>query len=153
MAKIFEVFTDLPFPTQQEATRIQAKASGVRTTAEADFLTSLAPYLVNAVLLKVNGLIYIATGTTVHATVTATTNTDTTQVVEAKTKGTAGNALATTETLTNGSWGSTTLAGGVNGTVGLAKQVLADSSYLYIAIAANTIADANWRRVSLGSAF
>lgn len=94
-----------------------------------------------------------STGTVVHATVNATTNTDTTQVVAANIKGIAGNSLATTETLTNGAWGSTVLAGGIDGTVGLAKKILADSSYLYVAIAANTIADANWRRVTLGSAF
>lgn len=47
----------------------------------------------------------------------------------------------------------TALASGVNGTVGGAKKVLADSTYLYIAIAANTIADANWRRIAVGSAY
>lgn len=45
------------------------------------------------------------------------------------------------------------LAGGVDGTVGTAFKIAVDTSYLYIAIAANTIADANWRRISLGSAF
>lgn len=39
----------------------------------------------------------------------------------------------------------------------LQKQVVdsakTDNSYLYIAIAANTVADANIRRISLGSAF
>jgi hypothetical protein len=93
------------------------------------------------------------TGTTAHPTVNATTNTNTEQTVVADTAGTAGNSLATTETLTNGAWGAATLAGGINGTVGGAKKLLADSSYLYIAIAANTVADANWRRMSLGSAF
>lgn len=65
MAKIFEVLTDLPFQTQQEVARIQAKSSGVRTTVEAEFLTNLAPYLNNSVILKVGSLIYIASGTTV----------------------------------------------------------------------------------------
>lgn len=48
---------------------------------------------------------------------------------------------------------ATPLAGGINGTIGVAKAVLADTSYLYVAIAANTVADGNWRRISLGSAF
>lgn len=52
------------------------------------------------------------TGTTAHASVNATTNTDTTQVIAADTAGAAGNAIAVSETLTNGSWGAATLAGG-----------------------------------------
>lgn len=94
-----------------------------------------------------------STGTTAHPTVNATTNANDSQVIEANTKGTAGNSIAVSDTLTNGSWGAATLAGGVAGTVGLAKEVLVDSSYLYIAIAANTVTDANWRRISLGSVF
>jgi len=52
----------------------------------------------------------------VHPTVTATTNTNTTQVVEAKTVGTAGNAIATAaeEASTHLSWGGATLSGGTN---------------------------------------
>jgi len=88
-----------------------------------------------------------------HPTVTATTNTNTTQLVVAKTKGTAGNAIVSTEDSEHLSWGAATLEGGVNGTVGLANETCADASYLYHCIAANTIADANWRRVALGSAY
>lgn len=75
--------------------------------------------------------------------------------VTAKIKGTSGNAIAIAETLTNGSWagGATFLSGGVDGTVGAARQVFADGSYLYVASAANTVADANWRRLTLGSAY
>jgi hypothetical protein len=71
----------------------------------------------------------------------------------ADTKGVAGNSIATTEAMANGSFGAATLEGGVNGTVGAARELKADSSYLYIAIAANTIADANWRRISVGSVY
>jgi hypothetical protein len=53
-----------------------------------------------------------STGSVVHPTVTATTNTDTSQVVEALTAGVAGNAIASTSVLANGAWGATTLAGG-----------------------------------------
>lgn len=94
-----------------------------------------------------------STGTAVHATVTATTNTNTEQTVEAKVKGTAAESIATTDTITNGDWGAGTLENGVDGTVGKANEVLADASYLYHAIAANTVADANWRRISLGTAY
>lgn len=52
------------------------------------------------------------TGTVAHPQVTATTNTDTTQVVEARDIGTAGNSIATTETCANAAWGAATLASG-----------------------------------------
>lgn len=66
-----------------------------------------------------------ATGTTIHPTVTATTNTDTTQVVEAKTAGPAGDAIATTEASTHLSWGAATLLGG---NTPAANQVLIGAS-------------------------
>jgi hypothetical protein len=94
-----------------------------------------------------------STGSVVHPTVEATTNANDAQTVASKVKGVVGNSIAVDDTLSNGSWGAAALAGGINGTVGLAKQVLADSSYLYLAIAANTIADANWRRIAVGSVY
>lgn len=56
------------------------------------------------------------TGTYAHPDVTATTNTDTTQVVEARLGGTTGNSIATTETGSNSAWGAATLENGANGT-------------------------------------
>jgi len=94
------------------------------------------------------GTVY-GTGTVIHPVVSATTNTDTTQLVVAKTAGV--NAAVTTTTAVHLSWGAGTLAGGVDGTVGYIKQLMIDSSYLYVAIAANTIADANWRKVTLSA--
>lgn len=80
----------------------------------------------------------------------------TTVTVTAATKGTAGNSIATTETMANGAFGQATLGdttAGVNGTQGTACQMYYDSSYLYFAVADNTISDNNWRRISLGSAY
>ncbi|MEA3227208.1 MAG: hypothetical protein U9Q07_14760 [Planctomycetota bacterium] len=71
----------------------------------------------------------------------------------ADTKGTAANSIATTEAMANGSFGAVTLESGVDGTVGAQWDMKVDSSYLYVCIATNTIADANWRRVSLGTAY
>ena len=94
-----------------------------------------------------------STGTAVHATVTATTNSNTEQTVAAKIKGTAAHSIALTEAMTQGSWGAAILANGVNGTVGIANEILSDGSYIYHALAVNTIVDANWRRVALGSVY
>lgn len=57
-----------------------------------------------------------STGTTVNTDVTGENDTPTTDqmTVTANLPGTAGNSVATTETLTNGSWGAATLTGGTN---------------------------------------
>jgi len=62
------------------------------------------------------GTLY-STGTIAHPDVIATTNTDTTQIIVARTVGgndftTAINALPTTETMANTAWADTTLGGG-----------------------------------------
>lgn len=57
-----------------------------------------------------------STGTVAHTQVEATTNGDTSQVVEALSSGSASNSIATTETLSNGSWGGATLSGGDSAT-------------------------------------
>jgi len=54
------------------------------------------------------------TGTTVHATVTAMKASASTMTVTALAGGTAGNALGTTEAMTNGSFGAATLASGAD---------------------------------------
>ncbi len=66
-----------------------------------------------------------ASATTIHPTVTATTNTDTTQVVEAKTAGPAGDSIALDEAGTHTSWGDTFLRGG---NTPAANQVLIGAS-------------------------
>jgi hypothetical protein len=53
------------------------------------------------------------TGTVAHTLVTASAGTGTTVVITAKTAGTAGNAIVTTETMTNASFGAATLTGGL----------------------------------------
>lgn len=57
---------------------------------------------------------HYGSATTIHTQVTATTNTDTTQVFEAKVGGTQANAYATTETCANASFGAATMAGGTS---------------------------------------
>lgn len=54
-----------------------------------------------------------STGTVRHPYVTATTNTNTEQTVEARDFGTAANEYAITETAANAAWGASKMAGGV----------------------------------------
>lgn len=53
--------------------------------------------------------------TEAHTQVTATTNTDSTQVVQAIAYGTDGNSIEVSKVAANASWGDTVLAGGANG--------------------------------------
>jgi len=80
-----------------------------------------------------------------------------TVVVTAAVKGVSGNAIVFTEDSTNMTMdGEGVLGGtveGVDGTVGAANEVRCDGTHLYVAIAANTVAGTNWRRVDLGSAY
>jgi len=55
-----------------------------------------------------------STGTNAHPTVTATTNGNTTQVIQALNFGTVGNSITTTETATTTAWTGTTLSGGTD---------------------------------------
>lgn len=55
-----------------------------------------------------------STGTNAHPTVIATTNANTTQIIEAKVFGSLGNAITTTETMTTTAWTGATLAGGTD---------------------------------------
>ena len=57
-----------------------------------------------------------STGTVANSEVVATTNGATTQVIQARNVGVAGNSIATTATLTNYAWGATTLASGTGAT-------------------------------------
>ena len=93
-----------------------------------------------------------STGTVAHSLVTCGSVTSHAVALTAKIKGTIGDISVSTDETTL-SFNNPAFAGGVNGTVGQAGEIRYDTSYLYIAKAANTIADNNWRRVSLGSAY
>lgn len=65
----FQTKSDLPKKTQQEIDRILAISSGQRSSVDANFLTSLTPYLYNEVILQNESLeIVIAKGRTVPTT-------------------------------------------------------------------------------------
>jgi len=74
-------------------------------------------------------------------------------VFTANVAGVSGNLIEVSVTLENGSFGDEELSGGVNGTVASKFDHKVNSTYLYIAVDDNTVADKNWRRISLGSAF
>lgn len=95
-----------------------------------------------------------ATGTgQPSASVNASTNTATTQVVEADVAGVSGDGTCAVSATGGLSWDVANIEGGVDGTVGDKGQQYINSSYIFTAIDDNTIVDKNWRRVSLGSAY
>ena len=76
-----------------------------------------------------------------------------TVVCTANVKGVAGNDIDSVAVMDNGSFAKAKLSGGQAGTVGDQWEICADASFLYVAIAANTVTDANWRRISLGNVY
>ena len=95
------------------------------------FVTTLTNHIDNQVLIgadaaasldnfksAVNGTAGAGTtysiNTEAHTQVTATTNTDTAQTVQARETGLVGNAIATTETCDNVAWGAAVLESGVD---------------------------------------
>lgn len=104
-----------------------------------------------AIVAAINGT---DTFNTAHPVVSAAAFSGDNCVLTARTKGAAGN-IDTTETFTHASnvFTAAATAGGVDGTLGENGAVYKDNSYLYVAIAKNTISGANWRRISLGSAY
>ena len=85
--------------------------------------------------------------------ITATDGAGNTIDIVANVKGVLANSIGTTTDCVNGSFGAANLEGGINGLVALVNEIAIDSSYLYYAIAANTVSDNNWRRISLGNAY
>lgn len=87
--------------------------------------------------------------------VVATAGTGTNIVLTSDVAGVIGNNIAVSDTMANGAMtaAATKLSGGVDGTVAADTKFMVDSSYLYVAPAGNTTAQANWRRISLGSAY
>lgn len=95
------------------------------------------------------------TGTVAHTLVSAAVADTDDVALTAKTKGVAGNAIATSDDSDQLSWAETaeTLEGGIDGTVGVTNEICADDSYLYHCIGANTITGANWRRIARGNVY
>ena len=91
---------------------------------------------------------------TPHPQVVATAFSGDDMVITAKLSGTAGNAIATTTDLNDGTddFAAEAMSGGVVGTPGEIGDCFIDSAYLYYCVAEQTDG-ANWRRISLGSAY
>jgi len=83
-----------------------------------------------------------STGTTQNYDVKATTNGATTQVIEARNYGVAGNSITTTAPMTNYAWGATTLASGAGAT----------SSVLVDTITFSAVATTGEREINFDSA-
>lgn len=72
--------------------------------------------LINAINLGAGSGVSYAAATTLHPTVSATIAGTNILLATAKTSGTSGNTIATSETVANASWASTTLGGALDGT-------------------------------------
>ncbi len=93
------------------------------------------------------------TGTAIHPDVTAVKVLASTMDVTADVLGVSGDLIAIAESGALLAWalGAVFLSGGVDGTVGSAREIVADGTNFYFATAANTIADANWKKLVLQS--
>ena len=90
-----------------------------------------------------------AAATVIHPTVTATTNSDSTQLFVAKVAGVAGNAIVTLELSTALSFGAGTLTGGVNCTPAKAGEIRVSTGFIYAAEANLIISSTSgWKRVA-----
>jgi hypothetical protein len=85
--------------------------------------------------------------------VVAAAGTGTTVDLTADTAGVVGNDIAVAETMSNANFvaAATELSGGKDGTVADARVAKMDSSFIYFTVAANTVADKNWRKIALVS--
>jgi hypothetical protein len=95
-------------------------AGGVDPVADEVLINSTAAAALDNLKLAINGSsgagTSYSTGTVAHTTVSATTNTDTTQVVAALIAGVSGNSIATTETSSHLSFGAAHLTSGAEAT-------------------------------------
>jgi hypothetical protein len=67
--------------------------------------------------------------------------------LSAATKGVTGNSLVLSKSCANITiTGIGFLTGGIDGTIGLLNEICADTNYIYISTAANTISDSNWEK-------
>lgn len=107
----------------------------------------------NCSAANADGVIISTINTDGTEPVTAAQGTGTVVELTADVAGILANDIITGTGMANGSFGHAHLTGGVDGTVGLAGAVKYDSSYLYVAVAANLVSGKNWRRMSLGSAY
>lgn len=111
---------------------------GISTVANEIKIGASAAATLDNIKSAINGTAGAGTtyslGTVAHPLVTATTNNDTTQVIEAKTGGVAGNAIATTTDEVTLSWTSTVMASG-GGTVGIYTIAEGGLAHHFITIA------------------
>jgi phage tail sheath gpL-like len=95
----------------------------------------------------------LVTAITADATAYVGVNAAGTVTITAATKGAAGNDITLATDATGTAVSGTNLTGGVDGTVGSSGALYKDSSYLYVAVADNTVSGTNWRRIDLGTAY
>lgn len=120
LAKAAGVLTLTGMPLNTETVTIGGKVytfQAVLTNVDGNVLIGASASesldnLIAAINLDAGAGTLYAAATTLHPTVAASAGVGDTMVATAKDSGSAGNAIATLETLTNGVWGGGTLAGG-----------------------------------------
>jgi len=127
--------------------------ASVGATANEVLVGASASASIDNLIAAINGAAGSGTtygsATVAHTQVTAAAGAGDTMDLSAKAIGISGNSIQTTETMTNGSFGAVTLAGGVNATEGSAGDQMYDASYLYVANADVAITStAGWERIS-----
>jgi len=98
------------------------------------------------------GVEYFA-GTLINPLVSAGVVANSASIMLAKVRGVAGNTINKMSNDAHLDWDGITsyFTAGVDGTVGVKNQIVANATNLYLCIAANTIAGANWRKLVLQS--
>lgn len=91
------------------------------------------------------------TGTVINPDASGVKASASTMTATARIGGVIGDVITIGESGAQLAWdsGAIVLSGGVDGTVGFAGQEVYDATNLYLCIATNTIADANWRKLVL----
>jgi len=106
----------------------------IGASAEASIENLVAAIMLDETPAGVGAGTAYAASMTLHPTAIAVKGSATTLVATAKSGGTSGNSIVTTETLTNASWGAGTMAGGVAGDVTIDETAIVANTPLLVEI-------------------
>lgn len=127
-----ETSSHLAWGSTKMGTVVTTEVAGVANVVDEVLIGGTAALSLDNLKLAINNSATEGTqysfGTKAHTQVTATTNTDTTQVVAARNSAFDNASIATTEAGAHTSWGATTLASGVRGVAAVDTSTAAGSA-------------------------